>query len=127
MSGAECRSSCRDAYAAGSVWSDVGFRVALSVDAVRQLQAAAVREYQIAIHERSGCVGGFSAMAVRIFRNNCLIRRPGYAVFRLTTDTQQNSFISLPTDTACSSGVVTRAMWQLKIRLRPGPLPSHRS
>ncbi len=35
MNAAELRSSCRDACAMGSVWTDVGFRVALSIEAVR--------------------------------------------------------------------------------------------
>ncbi|MBL8816010.1 MAG: SUMF1/EgtB/PvdO family nonheme iron enzyme [Planctomyces sp.] len=36
MSAAEQRSACRDAYSMGSFWNDLGFRVAISVDAVRQ-------------------------------------------------------------------------------------------
>ena len=36
MSSAEQRSACRDAYPLDNAWHDVGFRVALSVDAVRQ-------------------------------------------------------------------------------------------
>jgi len=40
MSSAECRSACRDGYHAESVWDDVGFRVALSVEAVQKLQMA---------------------------------------------------------------------------------------
>lgn len=38
MSSAECRSACRDVVTEGSHWEATGFRVALSVDAVRQLQ-----------------------------------------------------------------------------------------
>ncbi len=38
MSSVECRSACRDIVAEGDYWGATGFRVALSVDAVRQLQ-----------------------------------------------------------------------------------------
>ena len=37
LSAAEARAACRDCYGADTVWTDVGFRTALSVDAVRQL------------------------------------------------------------------------------------------
>jgi len=37
MSAEECRSACRDCYAADTLWNDVGFRVALSIEAVRKL------------------------------------------------------------------------------------------
>jgi formylglycine-generating enzyme required for sulfatase activity len=40
FSWAEARSGARDAYAADSTWWDTGFRVALSVEAVRALRAA---------------------------------------------------------------------------------------
>jgi formylglycine-generating enzyme required for sulfatase activity len=35
MSSSELRSACRDGYSLGSHWTDVGFRVAISVEAVR--------------------------------------------------------------------------------------------
>ncbi len=41
LSAAEARSSCRDGYPLDSRFHDLGFRVALSVDAVKQLQSAA--------------------------------------------------------------------------------------
>ena len=40
LSAAECRSACRDGYDANSVWNDVGFRLALSVEAVRTMEKA---------------------------------------------------------------------------------------
>lgn len=39
---AEARSGCRDAYPADNRWHDTGFRVAVSVDAVRQKLVNAV-------------------------------------------------------------------------------------
>ena len=38
MPAAECRSSCRDGYHANTVYDDLGFRVALSLEAVRKLK-----------------------------------------------------------------------------------------
>ena len=43
FSAAEVRSASRDAYNYDSLWWDAGFRVALSVEAVRDMEAAAGR------------------------------------------------------------------------------------